>query len=604
MSDRSSGNWTPPANPSSVPVTPLNKGMVLDQPSTRLPQGSLLTAKNYIVNRAGPIRRPGTRRFLSGQVPYPPVRDIITYWKLSGDQVTIVLDSKFMYIASAGGLTPQYWSYRTGFAAVTSDSPIVVGSGTEWAADSSYLLAGDIMAFDVDGTEFSGEVKAIVTDTQIELISSALDAYTAGTGYEIRRAFKRYLDNFYDNTMFVDPDSGDKQVVFADGNRPIRTYDGSSFGLFGSNDFSVQCVGAFSDRLFAGFTVEGGESRRQRIRWNNLTDRDRFYVSGDARNDFVDKPEVKGYCRRLIPLGSLLVAYFNDSIFIGRPTGRVDLPVAFQRIESGGMGLVGTKAISSWVDGHYFVMQDDIYFMGNNAAVSPIGSQVVKDTIQATDNLSGVWVAPDPRRERICFGFPSETEEITKIWSYDYKAKAWSYDEITASMIANREYVDADLFGTSPLTWGSQTEIWNSGSVGKSYMFYAAEGYVNIYDPETTDDLGVSPIQAEIVTGDYDYSLPDVVKTWLRLSVKIDRVLASDLTFAIYGSTDRGANYESFGNLVIEAGDDENFVTFIKSGSTCRFKLVSTSDVSEYRILDIVLRVKGRGLEAHLGSED
>ena len=460
------------------------------------------------------------------------------------------------------------------------------------------------MAFDVDGTEFAGEVKAVVGDTEIHLLSSTLDAYT-GTGYEVRRAFKPYLDNLYDHDVFEDPDNDDKQIVFADGTRPLRAYNGSTFGLFGSNDFTVQCVGAFQDRLFAGFTVESSIVWRQRVRWNNLIDRDRFYVGGDdPRNDFVDKPEVGGYPRRLIPLGSLLVAYFTDSIFIGRPTGRVDLPVSFQRIETGGQGLVGTKAVTSWIDGHYLVMEDDIYFLGNNVALVPIGSQVVRDTIQATANLAAVWVAPDPKRERICFGFPGETSEITKIWSYDYKAQAWSYDEITTSLIANEVYVDPDAFGDSPLTWGSQTEIWDAGRVGVPYLFTATEGYVNIYDPEVTDDLGITPIQAEIVTGDYDYGVSDTRKTWLRLSVKIDRLLDTDLTFTVYGSTDRGVNWENFGDLIVEAGDDENFVNFIKSGSTCRFKLVSISEVEQYRILDIVLRVKGRGLEAHLGPED
>ena len=123
---------------------------------------------------------------------------------------------------------------------------------------------------------------------------------------------------------------------------------------------------------------------------------------------------------------------------------------------------------------------------------------------------------------------------------------------------------------------------------------------VNDFDPSG----GTTPIEITVETGDLDFNQPDQVKSFLRLSVKIDRVLTSDTVFIISGSTDKGRNWKALGTLTIAAGDDENFVTFRLSGSTGRFRVKSSSEVNAYIISELVIGVRGVGLESHLGPED
>lgn len=592
-----------------IDLTPYNGGMVLDAPSTRIPDLACLVAKNYIMRPAGPYRRPGDDYYISSTVDYPPVRDLITYWKLDGTQETLLLDSKFLYAAAGGTLTGKYWTYSTG--TISTSGATVTGSGTAWDTASNYIRPGDVMVLDADGSGDGPEaieITAVASATSITLASTPSGTYGASTDYEIRRAFAPG-DDLVDFAIVPDPETTSKQVVFADGTHPIMSYDGSSFGLHGTgNDFIAKCVGWVApgqNRLFAGYTIESSTHWRQRLRWTRPLDPIEFNTgSPDTYNDFLDLPQTGGYIRRLLALGHLLVAYFDNAVAIGRPTNRADLPYAFDFIDTGGMGLVGTKAVCSWIDAHYFVMSDDIYRLRVNGSLEPIGSPVVKDTIDACNFLNHVWVAPDPDRDRIVFGFPRTNEDIARIWSYCYKTNAWSYDDVTATMLANREYVDSDTWASYGGTWGSATTTWGDYSSKATGLFYGYQSRVARYEPDRTLAADDVPISAELVSKDYDLGLPDRKKTGLRISIKIDRTLTSNLRFQIFTSTDRGLNYEQHEDLVIPAGDDENFTNFIVSGSTIRFKVVSTSAVTSYYIENIVVRIKGRGLEAQLGPQD
>jgi len=215
-----------------------------------------------------------------------------------------------------------------------------------------------------------------------------------------------------------------------------------------------------------------------------------------------------------------------------------------------------------------------------------------------------VWVTPDPARERILFGFPTDSENISKIWSYNYKAKAWSYDRISATMLVRSDYSSPETWGTTTGTWASATDLWNSSPQEEGVVFFGYQDRVCRYQAGRATDVDGNPITAILTSKDFDLGAPDLKKTALRLSVKIDRTLSANLSFLVEVSADRGANYVNCGQLVIPAGDDENFKTFIVSGSTIRFRLTSSSEVTEYYIENIVARVKARSLEVHLGPND
>ena len=300
----------------------------------------------------------------------------------------------------------------------------------------------------------------------------------------------------------------------------------------------------------------------------------------------------------------MLVAYFSDSIWLGRPTNRSDLPVLFDRIDTGGMGLIGTKAITSWIDSHYFVMQDGIYRLSPADGLQEIGTPVIAQTIKTCQTPRNIYVTPDPNNESILFGFPESEETISKIWRFNYKANAWSYDTLNVSFISYTDYSLATTIDEETTSIDVLEGQIDDSPPFERRVFFGFGGKLSYYDENTTTDIEDQNITATFVTKDFDFGIPDTRKTLSRVSVKIDRTLTSDLTLATSVSTDRGTTYYDVGNLVIPAGDDENFVNFIQTGSTFRIKFVSTDDIAQYQIMDVVLKVKGRGGEMHLGNYD
>lgn len=596
-----------PSNPKNIPLRPLNKGIVTDAPSAGIEDTAFLDCQNFIVGRAGPLRRPAVLNYASGDsVGYPPIYDIITMRKDDGSQVTVVIDSKFMYVVSVSGFTGYYWKYDEGF--VSASGTALIGSGTEFGETSNFLFSGDVVVFDPSGTPEEVIVSSYTSNTLGVLEEAPSLDYSMAT-YEIRRAFGNERPRYVDYTIL------DNKIVFADSEHPLMSFDGTSFEQYSTDvDWAPGCVAFFKSRLHAGRIVDSAVDYRGRTKWTKVTDRTDFTTAQDVAT-FYDILENDDILRRLVPLGNLLVAYFEKSVWIGRlmSGGTTSLPVAYQQLETGGNGLVGDRAVYPWVDGHFAVLHDDIYFLSNAGSLVPIGSQVVRDTIQSCENLDGVFVMNDPKRERIVFGFPTTGDQIAKIWSYDWKAKAWSYDSLPSTFLSLRSIQQDLTYGdivTYAATYGDVGTYFGTygnitGSTTPVQLYFGQGGQLDYYADSGSLDYESDSIAAYIVTKDFDLGLPDTKKLFKRLSVKIDRFLDSDLSFKIEGSTDKGRTWKVLKEgFSIEAGDDENFCTFKMTGSTCRFRISSSSNVEPYRITEMVLRVRGRGLETILGPED
>lgn len=600
------GQWNGGRNPINVSLRPLNKGIIKDSPSNLIDDGALLDAGNYIVGRKGPKRRPAlTEYFNSATVDYPPVEDIFVLWQTDGSQLTIVLDSKFMYKATVSGLSGVYYTYSTGTVTAYDSTTTVSGSGTSWDGE---IFSGDVIIFDPGTSDEEIEISSVVNDSTITLVS-APDTDYSGVSYTIRKAFGT------SNVGKVDWTNVDSSIVFADGQRPLMQFDGTTLGAYDTSlSFIPHCVNYHKDRLYCGYPIVSSQYFRNRIVWSTVTDHTDFSMT----NQFISLPYVPGYVKRLVSLGTLQVAYFSDSIWIGRMTGIAgnSLPMSFEQLNTGGVSAVGMKAITPWVDGHFFVGQDDIYFIDANFSINPVGSRVVSETIEKCGNLNNVWAVNDPKNNRIVFGFPGETgDNIEKIWSFDWKAKSWSYDIVTGTSLSAASVSLAITWDTvdsvlgAGATWdtdGPTIGTWEASFTDEesNVLLVGFEDGVRGYSDSGSIDPSSANISSVIETKDFDYNAPDKNKTHTRLSIKIDRELASDLIFTVTGSTDRGVNWKDLGTITIEAGEDEGKVDFRLTGSTARFRLTSDSEVNPYIIMEVVLRVFGRGLEVHSGAND
>ena len=471
-----------PTDPKNFPIRDLHKGVVLHKAPQDMAPGSLLRARNYLVNPAGLTRRPIYNNYASGiTVDYPPLNGLASFHTLGGVQHDVLYDQKFIYALTSSAFTGKYWEYSAGD--FTNTGTAVTGNGTLWDTTASHLQVGDVFVLDDDGSGAGPESATIATitdDTHIVLASTPAADYGGGTDYVIRRAFRPVEPYFIDHVAVY---GSTLKLVFADSVRPPFSYDGNTFTELDSDltdqGYVPSCLTYFLDRLWMGHIQEGASDYRHRIRWSNVDPN----VDTFSTADYQDLPYSGAALRKLIPMGDRMMVYFEDALYIGIPSSFVGKPLDFKRIESGGIGLVGMKATVPWSGGHFFVGQNNIYYVSNKG-VEAIGTPIIKESIDECSHLWKVFGIHDPQRDRVVFGFPKNTEEIEEFWSYNYKSKSWSSSNITGEMLAVGAFVDT-------VTWGTVAATPYS------------TGTVTMVDESTTlEGAGVDWVTASVVAGD------------------------------------------------------------------------------------------------------
>lgn len=588
-----------PSSSKPLFVRPLDKGMFLDRPAQLIPEGGFVELKNLIANQEGPRRRPGYVTFAGGAASLYNHIDIVSVWRPGGDQITVLLTEKnLMKIQPLTGVSEVAWAYSVGTATISGGVNVTVGTA---ALQTNDVEAGDI--FRVGSTE--ALILAIVDQTHLTLASALADG--AGQAYSVQKAFGP------GNNPLVDWAVMGGMLALADGKRPLMKYNPTldtitawtvgAGKMPGGIPFIPATVCAFANRMWTAFTYDATDlTQRQRIRWSALADNSDFSIA----TNYLDLPYSSGAILRLLPLGQFLVAYLSDCVYIGSPTSYPLLPIRFDPLDTGGVGLLGAKAVVSYLGGHCFVGQDDIYLLTQDGT-SRIGSPVIKKTIEGCKYPERIMAVSDPYNHRICFGFPQGNPYIEVIWSYDYRSKSWGFEPTATYMITNPVI-------SSNVSWDSLTGTWDTlavptwdgfvmGSMAHS-VFVEYQKKIWRQSPDATLDYGAIIIPVELVTPDHDFNLPDTNKNLVRFSMKIDAdpFPSSDLTFSIHVSTDRGKRWKTCGTLVIPAGKDEGYVTFQSLGSTFRIKASSTSPVSSYSISEYGMRVRLSGNELGLGA--
>lgn len=602
--------------------------MRLDIPSQMLPPGALVDAANYIVGTNGLKRRPAFDAFTAGAVGYQPVVDMIPVWANQASQTTLIVDDKFIYTSTNQALIGVYSTYvgpgptdTTGTIEATASDETITGTNTLWDTAASDVKAGDVIILDADGSGNGPEelvIDSITNDTSLETVTAPANNHAAGSDYVIRRALDANDPYLVDYTI-VGPTQNEggsldteTYIILSDYARSPFAYavGAGTYAAFLADDTEriPATVEFFGQRLWMGNIIEGNSVFQHRVQWTSPLDRTRFDLT-EPQTGYEDLRNVQGGIRKLKRMGSLLIAYFDDGILFGRLTNSTTRPVAWDQVETGGIGLVGVKAVTNWLGGHFFIGQDDVYYLGSRGGQPErIGTPIVKKSIREAESLSRSYAIADPKNDRVCFGFQKTGNDMEEIYSFNYKSKSWSYDEISTTMLSDEGIVQSITWDTLSSFIG--TDDWDAGMVdfaswdaitdaspGVKTLFYAQNGIVyRLKDDGGSDAVG-GTISATFETGDMDLDLPDRNKMFNRISVKIDEAPTSDIVFTVTGSTNRGLSYKSLGTLTIPSGSDEGRLNFRMTGSNGRFRLVEATDVDPFTITELVVRARPGGLE-------
>jgi hypothetical protein len=226
----------------------------------------------------------------------------------------------------------------------------------------------------------------------------------------------------------------------------------------------------------------------------------------------------------------------------------------------------------------------------------------------------------DANNTRLLLTEPSGDLNYTKLFSFDYKSKAWSYEEFAGNFLGKKQITRGFTYDTwisaAPYDYDTGLGVFPDHTYdgmattdSGNEIIYVGKGSSLFYYGGTTitsDAPSGTAISTRIESGDFDYGEPDRERKHLRLSLKLKTPLLQDLLFILRVSDDSGTTWRDVTAagrpLRIPAGKRENYVNFRSRGSTFRFRLESSSVCGSYLIQEIVLRAIGAGVEGHLVS--
>ena len=579
------------AEPQNIPFRPLSIGMRRDISSVRPMNDGFYDVKNLIADQKGLTIRPCLSERQHGlAISYtsPQAESIgvtestlhivnIEGLQYSGNAVYLYLAnsraSRESVEGSVSGSVNEGVAVDSGASNGSSVGTSVTLTGATLETDK--IKIGDYVYLDGDGYR----IASVDSETTCTIFATPASDYTNVDWSVLRKWY--VVDGYWDYAVGVQG-----YVYCTDNNHAIWRWDSNSHSTFATRDHratftSCRAVGFFKNRVFAGNVYEGSTRHTRRIRWSTPTDSSDFDNDG-ADIQWLDLPDFAGEILRLLPLGDLLVCYLSDGIAIGRPTnirGNA-LPVSFEKLDTGTVGIVDQHAVVPWRDSHIFVGQDNIYMLSVGQGLQTIGDAVFEDFLQPASDFTFIRTVHDPERKRILIFYTAEaTPYFKNALSWNYETNSWSRDT----------YSGVGLEAPSTVTYEGESRVY---AVGPSAS--TAHDVLRITDTAVSDANGAPEFLIE--TGDIDFDLPDTNKTWM--SLRIDTVQNVDLDFTVKASDDYGTAWTTLGTLTVPAGEVEGYLNFLYTESAVRFQISSsTTPESQYTILELVARVANRGIE-------
>jgi len=592
------------ANTIDIPIRPLIQGIRKDVPENLVPLGAFSDINNIYVTKTGLKKRGCIYIYRDlDAVDYPPIQGIETFWDTTGNKTTIIFDKKFIYAVTAAGYVRKEWTYATGTC--SSSGRTVTGSGTLWDTAASYVQAGDLFVLDANGSGDGPEeilIASVTDDTHLELASTPAGTYGASTDYKIVRAFKFVGQDLLDWATRAD------LLYYTDHDKPVVKWDGTTFTVVDSGLFKARCLTYFNDRLILGNTINvtDGTYHKQRFRWGN-----RASETLTDDNHYLDLPYTSDELLRLIPLGSLLIAYFENSIWYGQPTNmQSDLPYAFTRLDTGGIGLVGQRAVIPWTDGHFFIGQDNFYYLNfsSQQPLTPVGNAVFDfvDRLEIRDSLWRSYVSVDPLNDSIVFGLPGSgsAASLSCLFVYNYFTQSWSKHQVTLDFLGTKSLVDITQYDELEGTYDDLVGTYDELSSGPQSiaLWHGLAGRLSTFRDTVVTDDG-STISVSLDTGDMDFDQPNMYKGFYKMTLKLrepytNSYSSENLVLFLQGSVDRGTTWKDLGSFTIEENESEAVVFFRLLGGQARFRIYNNSvNFDTFTIEEIVLTISGKGKE-------
>lgn len=701
-------------------IRSLTSGVLTNVVTTEMPVGSWITQTNGRTTEYGVERFGGLSNFsdfLTLTSNLGTEDNLNAHWFSIQERIDKVIEFKDPNVTTEYLILTEYGVRRTSGNAsgvnqytlinphidITNSITVESTSNTQWVlrlptADLSGTtpnseaytgVTGDFVHIEnSSGTLIPlGEISSITTDASDSLVTVDLFLEQASITVQTPAADGR-ITHCFDHTgtdriqyTSIQEDT-ENMLILTNNKRGYMLKKGNSYLQFLSLDGSAsvdygtlddvtistfQTCATFGGRLWIGNTSEVfssaptvTETAPRRVRFSlidSVTDdsaKFTFYPE-----NYVDLDEIQGDLIKLLPLSELLIAYCTDSIYIGRQTGRADLPVAFEPLATGRRGLINPYAVASWNDNHYVVSSDDVYTLDVNRGWNPLNLPILQNTLNNDAPFEHIVIEPDADNSRICIGFPRNGTPSTDesrykvfyfVWSYMYKRNAWfeeecSYTTISDTKVYNYGWIGlstlsnvlfstatvswADIAGQTPEpTWETITGTWEDYLVRDSrpsvliyslqFVPYSGFDYKisnivyrtktsandTLLDAVTFNSVSQAAVEFDVnsvfETPDFDFGFPNLEKTVNRLSVKLRSVPDTAVSLTVQGSVNAGDTWKSLGTLTIPTTSREGKLDFRLTADAIRLRLTQTVSTASFTMEEYILRTLIRGDQAKI----
>ena len=360
--------------------------------------------------------------------------------------------------------------------------------------------------------------------------------------------------------------------------------------LAGSKAYTIA---SYIGRLFLGNTTESGTVFPDRVRWSIVEDDSDFTGTGSG---YIDLNETADKVVKLLPLGGLLVAYKEFSIYNLSPTGDRDDAIVKQLISPG----IGGAAMSTVIGvvardglpGHIFLGRGhrgyNVYMYTGNMLI-PIGDDIkeeLRDNIHPW-HYRNAFAVVDQKRNQYTFFIPYSGQGFpTRAWTYDIDTGAWRRWNIPETTCAGY--------------WETKDE--HSNIKEWQLLLGGRDMFVNWLDPDTyQDSIKSVSTDIQLVAESGDWAVDPRVKyatlyrlnihhydrgyTPLKVSTSIDGGDTYSTAQTVYlGQIDGSAD----GSLMLTQAD------LMATGKRFRVKL-EHSDNAAIEISELVMEIEDQG---------
>ncbi len=454
------------------------------------------------------------------------------------------------------------WQYMSDGGSTTVNATEASGQTVITVADSSDFTAADFVGIILDDATQHQTTIASVDDATTITIDDALPSQTtAGKLFVKAAVLTGTLDTPADYCHVVD----EEKVIFVNGIQEVMVYDRTTIeiatdatnnaaatDLLDGTAVLARTCAVWNQRVFLGFTTEGGASYPQRLRYCAIGDVADWTGSDAGEVTLWDREDV---IQSIRPFGGFLLIYRDWMFTQGIYVGQTSLLAVFRPMLDN-EGVFSAKVGVDVGDRVIFLGRRDIYEYRGQPTLRSIGRNVHR----ALMSTSGVL---DPTKHNrsfayhneesgdILFFLPTTNNNNPKVaYRFSLETEAWFIREFANNFTCVGGYIQSTqlTWDQAPGNWEEYDQDWSArefNTNSKTILLGGSDSQVYEMDFIAVDDAGT----------DIPFSFATKDSFYPGKEIRVEKIefLYSGPALTVEYSPNGGHDWEPYGTVSAQA---------------------------------------------------